>query len=212
MDVMVVVTLISAHDANMRGRGTVVWGLIQLVLPPLVSQLTEGFMDRRRDGVTVDELQRRVIDILVNQRAMEYEMTDMRMTVLALTRYLANSQRDTFVLYGDDRLELAVGSQPPRAAEISQALAEFQETMEELVRRRAGGSVGPRADGARHSPVGSRQQERAPLAPAVPVPRRYARSAEAEPLEVTPEALSSFFDGFDEEIMRARLGRDAPNE
>ena len=175
------------------------WAIIQQVLPPLLGQLTNGFLEGRRNSLTVAELQAQVVRLLVDQRQMEVDIEKANLTVLALARFLANSQRKTFVLYDDDRLELNVSRLGPREDEVGQALEDFYVDIERLAFRRAG--IPPAKPQRAESP--SPPESRRPRPKATP-PR--------EPLAATPKALSTFFDGFEEEILRARLGHGGSDE
>jgi hypothetical protein len=173
------------------------WAIIQQVLPPLLGQLTNGFLEGRRNSVSVAELQAQVVRLLVDQRLMEIDIEKANLTVLALTRFLANSQRNTFVLYDDDRLELNVRRRGTREDEVGRALEDFYVDIERLTFRRAG------------IPPAKPQRAETPSPPESWQPKATSAS---EPLAATPKALSTFFDGFEEEIMRARLGRGGSDE
>src|SRR5262245_29064618 len=79
-------------------RFTMVVELLAAILSPFVSQVTEHFLDGRRDTVPVSELQRQVLSLLAGQRELEFEVTQARMAVLALSRYLAYTHQETFIL------------------------------------------------------------------------------------------------------------------
>ena len=180
------------------------WAIIQQVLPPLLGQLTNGFLEGRRNSVTVAELQAQVVRLLVDQRQMEIDIEKANLTVLALTRFLANSQRKTFVLYDDDRLELNVSRRGTREDEVGRALEDFYVDIERLAFRRAGIPPAKPQRGETPSPRGE--------TPSPPESWRPKATSAREPLAATPKALSTFFDGFEEEIMRARLGHGGSDE
>lgn len=157
--------------------------IVAAVLSPLVSKLTEDFLRRRRNAVKITELQHQVVDLLASQRRLEVEAAQARLTVLALTRYLALSQHDIFVVH-EDLLELAIAPGGENTAVIGGAIDRFNSSVEAHVARRHRLAV-----------------ESPPQSPE----RSARRQAEAD-------SLNRFFDGFEEEIMQARLGRGGSNE
>lgn len=161
--------------------------IIGAVLPPLIRELTDDFLDRRRDRVTVAELQHQVTHLLISQRQVEIELTQVRMAVLALTRYLAVTQNETFV-FQNDQLELA--SPPParQPAAISKAIEDFH------------ASVEARVNQSRKPP----SKIDVKLRPNTLAPNSLS-AASKSPSAVSADALARFFDGFDEEVMRERL-------
>ncbi|MDH2430412.1 hypothetical protein [Sphaerisporangium sp. TRM90804] len=154
--------------------------LVLAVLYPFVGKLTEDFLNRRRKGVDIAEIQEQVVRLMASQRAVETELADARVTVLALTRHLVRTQGQTFVLHGD-RLELLAGQEP--GSGVGPVIERFSSSVEQRLHTRRAASGPP------HVPA------RAPAA----APVSAADSA---------EALNSFFDGFEEEIMRARRGQE----
>ena len=172
--------------------------IILAVLSSLVTTLTEDFLGRRRDDVSVSELQNQVVDLMADQHALRFEIAEARVTVLALTRYLAFTHGEAFVL-NDDRLRLvAEPSQDRRQVILGEVISDFDSSVRERVGRRAERRRGlPRPASPR------------PPGPASSAPRASSRETDAP---ITSEAaLEAFFDGFDEEVLRARLGQGEHN-
>ncbi len=166
--------------------------IILAVLNPLVTKLTEDFLDRRRNKVAISELQDQVLRFVAQQREMEIEVTQTRMAVLALTRYLALTQAEIFILK-PDAIELAINPTKHERAVVGHAIQDFSSSVETHLQRSFRRSQVSR-------PTSSSFSERSAKAN-----RDHVQPASAE-------ALDRFFDGFDEEIMRVRLGREDTNE
>lgn len=158
------------------------------VLKPLVTKLTEDFLARRRNKVAISELQDQVLRLLMSQRELQFEVTQARMAVVALTRYLALTQAETFVLHRD-RLELAIEPPDHRQAVIGHAIEDFNSSVEARLQRQS-----------------SRMPRQRPVS-SLP-----AKAVTSDVQNASPDALSRFFDDFDEEIMRTRLGREERND
>lgn len=152
---------------------------ILAVLAPLVSKLTEDFLDRRRDRVSVVELQDQISRLLASRWQVEADVAQVRMAVIALTRYLARTQGEIFVLR-DDLLELSIPSNDRRQETVGHAISDFNSLVEARLNRR----------------------------PSLRSPKNPVRDRPV----VSSEALNEFFDGFEEGIMRARLGREGPSD
>jgi hypothetical protein len=168
--------------------------IVLAVLNPLVSKLTDDFLNKRRNTVAIAELQDQVIRLLAGHRELEIEVAQARMAVLSLSRYLALTQGNIFVLR-DDRLEVAISPQSERQIVIGHAIDSFSSSVEAHLQRQLGRS----SKASAHS--GS----------AVSPPALRSASGEgsmSSKRDRSSEALSKFFDGFEEEIMRARLGRE----
>lgn len=171
--------------------------LLNAVLSPFVRKLTENFLNRQRNTVGVAELQDQVTRLLDSQRDLEFENTQARMVVLAFARYLAHTQREIFVLK-NDRLEIVTRPPSEREEFIEHAIDNFAISLEARLKRRADGS--PEA--------------------AQPRPPSHSASSRSTSSEsstgavgvATSEALNKFFEGFEEEIMRTRLGRVEHND
>ncbi|MBV9011135.1 MAG: hypothetical protein JO281_23045 [Pseudonocardiales bacterium] len=154
--------------------------VIFAVLSSLVKKLTENFLDGRRDKVSVRDLQDQVIRLVASHSQMQTEVTRIRMTVIALIKYLALTQGEVFILHDDDLLELAVLASDQRMEMIGYAIGNF----DTLVKAR----------------LNQRRSLRSPKEQASNSPT------------VASEALNKFLDGFEEEIMRARLGREGTSD
>lgn len=168
--------------------------VLNAVLSPFVSKLTDNFLNRQRNTVTVAELQEQVTRLLDTQQDLVIESMQARMVVLAFARYLARTQREIFVLRDDHRLEVI--SRPPSEREdlVERAIEDFTLSLETRLRQNEA----------------RRSREAAQPWPPPRSPRSRSTSSQTPPSTVgvaTPEALNKFFDGFGEEIMRARLGR-----
>lgn len=155
--------------------------LIIAVLQPMLVKLTEYFLEKRRSSVTITELQDQVLQLLATQRDLQIEVINARMAVLALSRYLSLTHQEIFFLRGES-LELAVAEQDQRQALIAPAIKDF------------GLSVEARLEHKRRRFVTQDNYQKV-----TPVARPEIPQYESD-------ALGQFFDGFEEEIMRARLG------
>jgi hypothetical protein len=170
--------------------------IVPAVLGPLVKKLTNDFLNRRRNMVTISELQDQVVRLMASHRELQFEVAQAQMTVIALTRYLAMTQGQAFVFNGD-RLELAIGPQGQRETLIGHALSDFNSSVETHVRRQL------------NSAARTAQQ---------PAPPAYSPSSRSIPTEgsasgaqaLSSKALDAFFEGYAAEVMQARLGREDP--
>jgi hypothetical protein len=169
--------------------------IVLAVLKPLVSKLTEDFLNRRRSTVTIAELQDQVIRLMVSHRELEGQVTEARMSVIALTRYLALTQGGIFILNGD-RLELATVPLDQRQVLVGHAIEDFNSTVEARLQRQF-----KRAER-------TTRQSRSPLPRSSGLAPTHGSVGAAVN---SSEALNSFFDNFEEEIMRTRLGREEPS-
>lgn len=160
--------------------------LLGAVLSPFVSKLTDNFLNRQRNSVAVTELQDQVARLLDSRDDLEIESIQTRMAVLAFARNLAFTQHDIFVLKGD-RLEVLGRPSSGREELIERAIDDFSLSLEARLKRIE----------ARRA----REAEPYPRPTFTPGPPSNVGVA-------TPEALAKFFDGFEEEVMRARMGRD----
>lgn len=158
--------------------------LIVAVLQPMVAKLTEYFLDKRRSSVTIAELQNQVLQLLETQRDLQFEVASARMAVIALSRYLSLTHREIFLLRGES-LELAVAEQEQRQALVAPAIRDFSQSLEARFARK-NSQFASRVNDSREGQI--------------------APPSRPEAVRSTSDALSKFFDGFEEEIMRARLG------
>jgi hypothetical protein len=158
------------------------------VLEPLVGKLTDAFLRKKRQSVAVAELQDQVVQMLANQQKAEVEIRAAQLAILSLTRYLAMTQPNIFVLRGD-RLEISAGPNGNGIEpSIGDALSAFNASVEHQVHQRI--------DPATITPP----------APNPSVPPRQLQKGVAPPPCTDEEALNRFFEDFDREIMRTRLG------
>lgn len=155
--------------------------LIIAVLQPMLVKLTEYFLEKRRSSVTITELQNQVLQLLATQSDLQIEVINARMAVIALSRYLSLTHQEIFFLRGES-LELAVVEQEQRQALIAPAIKDFGRSVEARLEQKQ----------RRLATQGNSQR-------ATPVVRHKIPQHESD-------ALNQFFDGFEEEIMRARLG------
>jgi hypothetical protein len=158
--------------------------ILLAVLPSLVSTLTDQFLNRKRDTVDLTDLQQQVTQLAINQQAVSAEAEHARRAVKVLVRYLTVAEKATFLLRGD-HLELAEGVAGRPDNDLARVLQEFGTAVEGQVRQRP-----PKL---RSSVPGSS-------------PSGAGEAVGDDRLE---QALEHFFDGFDEEIRRARLGHEA---
>src|SRR5262245_20166029 len=160
------------------------------VLTPFVTKLTEDFLDRRRGTVDTAELQGQVVRLMGDHRELEIEVAQTQKAVIALTRYLAYTQGKAFVFKGD-RLELAINAEGQRDEIVANAIGNFKRAVEEMRAQRGGHAPGaseqPRPQSSQPKPSGNSTSDR--------------RAA-------SPEALERFFEGFEEEVMKTRLGQE----
>jgi hypothetical protein len=171
--------------------------LVLAVLNPLVSKLTEDFLTRRRNTVHIADLQDQVVRLMASHLQLEEEVTQTRLSVIALTRYLARTQAEVFVLKGDF-LQLVTVAPNQRQVLIGHAIQDFSSGVEARLQERLGRSEQ------------TTQQSKSQL----------SRSTQPDSTRATggnnaassSEALNKFFDGFEEEIMRARLGHGGSND
>jgi hypothetical protein len=166
--------------------------IVLAVLKPLVSKLTEDFLDGRRNKVAIADLQDQVLRLLRSQREMEIEISQARMAVLALTRYLALTQSETFVLRRDP-LELVISSKVQELATVDHAIQDFDTSVKARLHRESNRTARSHGTPSSSNSVAAKG------------PTSHARDASSG-------ALDRFFDGFEEEIMRARLGREESND
>lgn len=167
--------------------------ILLAVLSPFVTKLTEDFLDHRRNTVAVTELQDQIVRLLADHRELQMEVVQARMAVVALTRYLVLTHGETFVLHGD-RLELARDPQGRRQTILGHVIEDFSSSVE------------ARVGGRQSRPPEPRRPSR-PLPPQSARPTSTTESADGS-RTASAEALKGFFDDFEEEIMRARLGRE----
>jgi hypothetical protein len=161
--------------------------IIIALLPSMAKKLAEYFLDKRRNSVTIKELQDQILQLLEVQRGLQIEATQARLAIMALTRYLALTQQETFLLRGGS-LELAAGDRGKGRALVEPAIRDFSHTVQARIERQ----------NRRSTRLTSVPKNRATISSATPVQRT-----------VSPEeskALGVFFEGFEEEIMRTRLG------
>jgi hypothetical protein len=158
--------------------------LLFVVLQPMVAKLTEYFLDKRRGSVTIAELQNQVLQLLAAQRDLQIEVTKARLAVIALSRYLSLTHQEIFLLRGES-LELAVAEQDHRQALVAPAIRDFNQSVQARLARQSNQSMTRGDDSCK---------------------TRAALPSRPEAGQSAPDALSEFFDGFEEEIMRARLG------
>jgi hypothetical protein len=160
------------------------------VLTPFVSKLTEDFLDRRRGAVKTAELQDQVVRLMGDHRELEIEVAQTQKAVIALTRYLAFTQGEAFVFKGD-RLELAISADGQRDEVVGNAIGNFHRAVAEICAQRGG---------------------RPPGAPGQPRPQssqpKASGSSTSDSRAASPDALDRFFEGFEEEVMKARLGQE----
>jgi len=166
--------------------------LISYVLGPFVSKVTENFLGRQRNTVSVAELQDQVSRLLESQRELNVENAKTRVAVLFFARHLARTHGETFALT-DDRLELVAKDTGRREEIVEHALGGFSSSVEARLMERAGKSPGA----AHVRPVSPPTSSRPP----------HPETSTATVGTATSEALNRFFEGFDKEIMDARLGR-----
>lgn len=190
-------------------------------LGPLIDALGDNFLAQQRDMVTVAQLQDQVIQLLVADTGPDIDVGRVKMTVFTLIRLLATTQHRVFRLSGD-RLWVLSEPQAQRQILIEDAIDDFDDDVEARLRRHSGRSAEP-APQSQTAPVAGRPPRRRPRrnvtrtspapAPApVPVPKSGPgenRNMPAGPgsQQSSDPALDAFFDGFHEEILRARLGR-----
>lgn len=158
--------------------------LLIAVLQPMISKLTEYFLEKRRNSVTIAELQNQVLQLLETQRDLGIEVTKARLAVIALSRYLSLTHQEIFLLRGGS-LELAVAEQAQRQALVAPAIRDFGQSVEARLVKRMNSST--------TRGYHSRKAWTAPPARPVITPAESA-------------ALAEFFNGVDEELMRTRLG------
>jgi hypothetical protein len=106
---------------------------------------------------------------------------------MVLTRYLALTQQETFLLRGGS-LELSVENNSQGRASVEPAIKDFSHAVQARIERQNQRSA--------HLPGASKN--RAAISSATPVQRTVSPDGS--------KALDDFFDGFEEEIMRTRLG------
>jgi hypothetical protein len=158
--------------------------ILLAVLPSLVSTLTDQFLGRKRGSIDLTDLQQQVTQLAINQQVLSAEADQARRAVKVLVRYLTVAERETFLLRGD-HLELAEGVAGRPDNDLARVLQEFGTSVEGQVRQR--------------------QPKLRSSAPG-PSPSGAGEAVEDDRLE---QALEHFFDGFDEEIRKARLGHEA---
>jgi hypothetical protein len=166
--------------------------IVLAVLKPLVSKLAEDFLGGRRNKVAIVDLQDQVLLLLRSHRELEIEISQARMAVLALTRYLALTQSETFILRRDP-LELAISSNVRELATVDHAIQDFNSSVKARLQKQSNRTA--RSHGT-----------------SSPSNFMLGKSSTSHATDESSEALNRFFDGFEEEIMRTRLGREESND
>lgn len=167
--------------------------IILSVLSPFVTKITEDFLGRRRATVAVADLQDQVVRLMASHRELEIEVAQARLAVVALTRYLVMTQGEIFALQGD-HLTLEIKPRRRRQVILGQVLDDFSSSVESSISKRQ-----------------TLRPEFSPDTPPQPSPltRSASKNDSTNETPAAPnKALSGFFDGFEEEIMRARLGQE----
>ena len=180
---------IPAERGPSRKTENVPFELVTAVLSPFISEVTKEFLGRRRKDIQLKDLQRDVEQTMAAQADLAVNIDEIRKAVVVLARYLALTNSELFYL-SENVLGLTERPSKDMAVRFTPAIAQFQGHVE----RRA---VARRTEQARS--VGRRQAQTWP----------ETSSRAQQPTQ--GQELDDFFDGFNEEVMRARLERGDDN-
>jgi hypothetical protein len=163
--------------------------VLMATVPSLLMRLTEEFFAKRRDGVDVRELQEQVARLVMEKNSLACELAEVRRAVLVLTRYLVLTRQDVFVLEAD-QLGLTDQFQRDRETHVAPVIDNFGTRVEQSIQKRQDHLI---EAFRRRQPKGQVDHEDPPVPEVRHLPVRYS---------------DDFLEGFAEEILDIRLGRD----